>query len=434
MVDFQLVSGYNTTMLYPRNLKSLLLEAIEDTPVVLVNGARQTGKSTLVERLYNVPETNYISFDEVANLSAAKLSPQDFIDNLPDKVILDEIQHVPELFISIKRSVDLNRKPGRFILTGSANVLTLPRLSDSLAGRMEIHTIWPLSQGEINGVKEGFIDTIFGGNQIKFKFKSKLSDTDLINILLRGGYPGAVTKANAQRRTTWFEGYLTTVLQRDVQDLSNIEGLIAMPNLLALLATRSGGLLNFADLSRTLGLPASTLKRYLALLQTIFLIVCLPGWYQNLGKRLIKSPKVYISDTGLLCHLLQISSPAAFKDRTVLGHVLENFVLMELMKQCTWSNVKPQLFHYRSEGGQEIDIILEARDKRLVGIEVKATSSLNKQSFKSLALLRDQVGDSFQCGIVLYTGTNTIGFGERLFAVPISALWETASEPAMSLA
>ena len=189
---------------------------------------------------------------------------------MPDKVILDEIQHIPEIFISIKRSVDLNRKPGRFILTGSANVLSLPKLSDSLAGRIKIHTIWPLSQGEINGLQEGFIDTIFGDKKIKFKFESNFSESELINALLRGGYPGSITKANAQRRTAWFNGYVNSILQRDVQDLAHIEGLIAMPNLLTLLATRAGGLLNFADLSRTLALPASTLKKISRLIANHF--------------------------------------------------------------------------------------------------------------------------------------------------------------------
>ncbi len=216
-------------MLYARNLKPLLLEAIKDTPVILVNGARQTGKSTLVEKLYKLPEANYISFDDVTNLSPAKLSPQDFIDSLPERVVLDEIQHVPELFISIKRSVDLNRKPGRFILTGSANVLRLPKLSDSLAGRMEIHTLWPLSQGEIKGVKEGFIDTIFGDNKPKFQFRTPLPEKELINMLLAGGYPDSLSKTNAERRTAWFKSYITTILQRDIQDLSALKACCPCP-------------------------------------------------------------------------------------------------------------------------------------------------------------------------------------------------------------
>ncbi len=207
-----------------------------------------------------------------------------------------------------------------------------------------------------------------------------------------------------------------------------------MPNLLAILAARTSGLLSFADLSRTLALPASTLKRYLALLQLIFLIVPVPGWYKNLNKRLIKSPKIYLNDTGLLCHLLNISTPAAFKDRQLLGTVLENFVLMELIKQCSWSHVRPQLFHYRTEGGQEIDFILEVGSRKIAAIEVKATSSLNKDSFKTLTLLRDEVKENFHCGIVFYTGTDAISFGDRLFALPISALWETASKPASPLA
>ena len=252
-------------------------------------------------------------------------------------------------------------------------------------------------------------------------------------MLITGGYPDSLNKTNAQRRSAWFKSYITTILQRDIQDLSQIEGLLVMPNLLAVLAARAGGLLSFADLSRTLALPASTLKRYLALLQLIFLTVPLPGWYKNLNKRLIKSPKIYLNDTGLLCHLLNITSADAFKNRQLLGTVLENFVLMELIKQCSWSNVRPQLFHYRSESGQEIDFILEVGSRKIVGIEVKSTTSINKDTFKTLTLLRDEMGDNFQCGIVFYTGTDTLAFGDRLFALPISALWETASKPALPL-
>jgi predicted AAA+ superfamily ATPase len=418
-------------MLYPRNLKSLLLAAAKDTPVILVNGARQTGKSTLVENLHNLPPAHYISFDDLPNFAAAKSAPQDFIDNLPEKVVLDEIQRVPELFIPIKRSVDLNRKPGRFFLTGSANILTLPRLADSLAGRVEIHTIWPLSQGEIRSVKEGFIDAIFSKN--KFQYKSQLKEEELINIILAGGYPESLLRKEASRRNAWFKSYLNTILERDVKELSDIKGLIALPNLLSILTSRIGGLLNFAELSRTAKLPASTLKRYMALLQSVFLVISLPSWHNNFGKRLIKSPKIYLSDTGLACHLLQLSAQALLKNRTLLGPLLENFVLMELMKQCSWSNVQPKLFHFRTESGQEVDFVLETTDRRLVAIEVKASSSVNAATFNSLKLLRNQVKEHFQCGIVLYTGTDAISFGERLFAIPISALWELHTRPASPL-
>ncbi len=437
MVDFQPRRGYNTNMLYPRNLKPLLLAAAKDTPVILVNGARQTGKSTLIKRLYDAPSAQYISFDDLTNLAAAKTSPQTFIDNLPEQVILDEIQRVPEIFVSIKRSVDLNRQAGRFFLTGSANVLALPKLSDSLAGRMEIHNIWPLSQGEIRSKKEGFIDAIFG-NKLP-AFKSQLPERELLEMLLAGGYPESVIRENIKsesinlRRQAWFTSYITSILERDVKELSNIEGLIALPNLLSLLASRIGGLLSFAELSRTAALPASTLKRYMALLQTVFLVVLLPPWHSNFGKRFVKSPKVYLSDTGLACHLLQVTAPALLKNRTLLGPILENFVLMELIKQSTWSSLQPKALYYRNESGQEVDIILETRNRNIVGIEVKVSGAVQVDNFKCLKMLRDKIGDDFHRGIVLYTGSETVSFGDRLFAVPISALWEMGAKPAAKI-
>lgn len=419
-------------MLYPRNLKSELQAAITDTPVILLNGARQTGKSTFLTSMQHESASQVISLDDLVTLQAIRENAQAYLAGLSDeRIILDEVQRAPELFLPLKEAVDRHRIPGRFLLTGSANVLTLPKLADSLAGRMEVLTLWPLSQGEIRQVKEGFIDLLF--SECVLPQVSGLSLQELSELLAIGGYPEPITRKDTKRRGAWFNAYINTILQRDVQELSRIEGLAALPNLLTLLATRTGGLLNTADLSRSLGITNPTLLRYIRLLEAVFLVVSLPPWFSNLGKRLVKAPRLYLNDPGLLCHLLDLNAEGLLQNRNHLGPVLENFVVMELLKQAGWSDKSVRLSHYRTHAGQEVDIILEA-GTRVVGVEVKAASHLTGDHYKGLRYLRDELGDSFHRGIVLYTGQKTVSVDERIWAVPISALWEANSIVAEPLA
>lgn len=408
--------------MYPRNLASMLLEAAQDSPVILLNGARQTGKSTLAQTLYPpARRPPYLSLDDLTVLAAATQSPQDFVDGLPERVILDEVQRAPGLFLALKRAVDRDRTPGRFFLTGSANVLALPKLSESLAGRMEIHTLWPLSQGELRGREEAFVDGVFSADRIERV--EPVGPDALIRAIVAGGYPESLNRDSPRRRDAWFRGYLTTLLQRDVKDLSNIEGLKDLPNLLALLASRAGALLNLSDLARSLGLPNTTLRRYLTLLEAVFLVVPLAAWAGNIGKRLVKAPKLYLNDTGLLCHLLGLNDEALLSDRNKLGPVLENFVVMELIKQAGWSAKQPRIHHFRTQTGQEVDVVLETADGKLVGVEVKAAGTVTEGAFKGLWRLREETGERFRRGIVLYCGEQTVSFGEDLIAAPVSALW-----------
>ena len=413
-------------MLLPRNLKNSLLEAAVDTPVVLVNGARQTGKSTLIKALFADSPTppEYISLDDLALLNAALKDPQSFIERLPDTVIIDEIQRAPELMLPIKYSVDRNRRPGRFFLTGSADVLALPKVADTLVGRIEIHTLWPLSQGEIHGVCESFIDTIFGDSKLKAAKNIELSE--LINIMNIGGYPDALLRETLTRRKNWFDGYITTLIERDVRDLRNIEQLTLMPKLMELIASRAGRLLNYSDIARSLEMKLTTVKMYISLLELLYLIVPVQPWFGDIGKRLVKSPKIYFNDTGLLCHLLGVDATAVIKDGSLLGMVYENFVLMELIKQISWSEYKPRLYHFRTENGDEVDIVLEGRDGRIVGIECKA-NSLARGASKGLQALKELTGKKFHRGIILYTGSHIIGIDKDIEAVPVSALWGTSS-------
>ncbi len=419
-------------MLLPRNPKTALLQAAKDTPVIMVNGARQTGKSTLVKGLYSSSSTPYyVSLDNLATLSSALSDPQGFIENLPERVIIDEIQRAPELMLPIKHSVDQHRRPGRFFLTGSANVLALPKVADTLVGRIEIHTLWPLSQGEIRGRHESFIDTIFGTTKINPASPLKLNK--LATMLSIGGYPDVVQRDTHERRQNWFASYITTLIERDVRELRNIEQLTVMPRLLKLLASRAGGLVNYSDLSRSLEINVSTLKNYLSLFELLFILVPIQPWFGNKGKRLVKTPKMHLNDSGLLCHLLECDARALADDPALRGMVFENFVVMELIKQISWSKIRPRIYHFRTESGHEVDIVLETGDGRIVGIECKSGMKINSDSFRGLRTLKELTGKKFHRGIVLYPGADVLSFEKDFQAVPVSALWETSSGAAPAL-
>lgn len=411
-----------------RHIATSLLDALADTPVVLLHGARQTGKSTLAQWIAAEKHpARYLTLDDAGVLAAARGDPAGFIGGLSGPVVLDEVQRAPELFMAIKAAVDRNRKPGRFLLTGSANVMLLPRLSDSLAGRMEVHKLWPLSCGEREGVREGFIDAVFAPS-LADDGMTRESRAALIKRLLRGGYPTVQGRLSEERQKVWFGSYITTILQRDVRDLANIDGLTALPRLLSLLAARAASLLNLSELSRSFAMPLTTLKRYIALLETIFLIQTVPPWSSNLGKQLIKTPRLVLSDTGLMSHLLGLSESRLGEQPNIIGPLLENFVIMELQKQANWSRRQPRLFHFRTQTGQEVDIVLEDPAGRLVGVEVKAATTVSGQDFKGLRAFASLVGRRFHRGVVLYTGTESIPFGPQLHALPVSSLWHLGAK------
>jgi len=405
----------------PRSLAGNLSAALKDTPVVLLAGARQTGKSTLVQS-GELQQREYLTFDDVGLAAAAKADPNGFISGLATPVTLDEIQHVPEIFRAIKLAVDRDRRPGRFLLTGSANVMLLPKLSESLAGRMEVLTLWPFSQGEIHGTRETFIDNIFSNKPDRLTLKP-LKRASLFELMLAGGYPPVLARQSAARRRAWFGAYVTTILQRDIRDLSSIDDLSAVPRLLSVVASRAGGLLNYADLSRALALPQTTLKRYFALLETAFLVQMLPAWSMNLGQRSIRTPKIYLNDTGLLAHLLGLTPQWLEKDLNLSGSLCENFVMAELWKQSTWSETQPNLFFWRTASGKEVDLVMEDRAGRIVGIEIKAAATLAGYDVTGLRALAEAVGKKWVRGVVLYTGVNVIPFAKDLHGMPLQTLW-----------
>ncbi len=404
-----------------RHITPRVLEALADTPVVLLNGARQTGKSTLVKAISSGGhEARYITLDDLSALGAARHDPSGFIAGQEGPLIIDEVQKAPELFPAIKAAVDRKRQPGNFLLTGSANIFLLPRISESLAGRMEILTLWPFSQGEISGVEEGLVDALFK-DRLSFQGIPPEDQGKTLNRIIGGGYPEAIHRSPA-RRKAWFDSYLTTLLQRDVRDIANIEGLVHLPRLLSLVAIRVPTFLNFAEISRTAAIPQSTLKRYMTLLEATFLIQNIPAWSTNLGKRLVKTPKLVLNDAGLKAHLVGMSGERMLENGSI-GAQLENFVIMELRKQITWNAVQPKMFHFRTQTGQEVDIILEEPGGRLAGIEVKASRTVSSQDFKGLNALKEMTPKRFHRGIVLYMGSEVIPFAANLHALPLNALW-----------
>ncbi|HOB54066.1 MAG TPA: ATP-binding protein [Acidobacteriota bacterium] len=389
--------------------------------MVLLNGARQTGKTTLAQMMATHLGAVYLTLDDAATFALAAGDPAGFIRNLDGPVILDEIQKVPDLFPAIKLVVDQNRQPGRFLLTGSANVMTLPRLAESLAGRMEILPLYPLSAGEIASTAEGFLPRLFGSEFAQWK--PPLADDNIQTRLTRGGYPEAVQREDPDRRGAWFASYISAILQRDVRDLARVEALHTLPNLLQILASRTSGLLNVADAGRDAGLPHTTMTRYLALLETVFLVHRLPAWSRNLGQRLVKAPKLHVVDTGLACHLVGADARRISVERQLLGRILESFVVGELRKQVSWTAPRTALYHFRAATGMEVDVVLEKPDGSIAAIEVKASATLTPTDFAALRALRDQVGPQFHNGVVCYLGDRIIPSGDKLWGIPLPALW-----------
>ena len=405
-----------------RALEGPLWAALSDTPVVMLVGARQTGKSTLAEALVEQRGATYSTFDAPRFLAAARADPVQFIEDLGDTAVIDEVQRVPEIFLPIKASVDRDRRPGRFLLTGSANPLFVPEVAEALAGRMEILTLWPFSQAELEEADGAALTELLFSSQGP-KGLLPVEREDLADRVVCGGFPEAVERGDNERRDQWFSSYITTILERDVRALVDISRLEEMPDLLTALALRSRGPTNRSALSQDLGIPVSSIDRYLVLLERIYLVRRLRGWHNRLGPRLVKSPKLLLCDSGLLCHLLRWDKEHLLSDPTSFGLALEGFVGMELAKAADLDPRDPRLMHYRTSKGVEIDFVLEAADRRVVAIEVKASSTVDAGDFRRFDRLRETLGPRFVRGVVFYTGEHVLPFGDRLEAWPVSTLW-----------
>lgn len=407
----------------PRAITPHLLAALGDTPAVMLVGPRQAGKSTLVKELAAGPHpARYISLDDLRALDAAREDPIGFVEGFDQPLIIDEIQRAPELLLPIKVAIDRDRRPGRFILTGSAQVMLLPRVSESLAGRIEVHTLWPFSQAEIEGVAGQMVDWLL--DELAGPPGAPATPrSELIERVERGGYPEAVARERG-RRDEWLAAYLTAIVQRDLRDLANIERLSEVPAVLASLGARVRAPLNKTEVSSSVGIPRTSLDRYLTLLEHVFLIRSLPAWHTNRIKQITKSPKLLISDSAVLTHLLRTDRRRLGEDAALLGTLVECFVGMELAKQISASPARASLLHMRTARGAEVDFVVEGGDGRIAGIEVKSSATVRRDDFKHLAALRDRLDEEcFVKGVVLYAGSERLHFGERLEAWPLSALW-----------
>ncbi|RJT31479.1 ATP-binding protein [Mesorhizobium waimense] len=405
--------------MYERFVERRVEDALADTPVVLIVGPRRAGKTTLVRKMGNAERT-YITLDDQTVLEAAQSDPAGFIRGL-DRAIIDEIQRAPDLLLAIKKTVDEDYRPGRFLLTGSANVLTLPRIADSLAGRMETIRMLPLARAEIDGKTATFLGRLFEG-KLQGDRGAPVGD-DLVQLVLQGGYPEAIARESERRRQDWSRSYLASVLTRDLRDIADVEKLTELPKFVRLLAEHSGQLVNYSHFGASINVSHKTGQRYVGLLEQVFLVSTLQPWFTNALKRITKTPKLHFLDSGLLATVRGLSLDRVKADRNLFGSLLESFVFSEVLKLMTGSDLRLTPHHFRDQQMREVDIVLERDDGMIAGIEIKASATVKSSDFGGLRTLAEACGNRFTYGVVLYDSADVVPFGDKLAAVPLSSLW-----------
>ena len=407
--------------MFPRFTARLVREALADTPVVFLMGARQVGKTTLVRELID-RDWEYVTFDDSSQAEVARADPVGFIRNLPPgRIALDEVQRVPETLLAIKQAVDENRRPGRFLLTGSANAFLRPQVSGALVGRMEAVRLATLSEGEIAGREPTFLAELLRG---KAPVADQVRVRDhLVRRIVTGCFPEPLQRASERRTHAWYEQYVNALIQRDLSDLPGIARTEAVTRLLRVVAIRSGQLVNLTDLGGRLGLNRVTAGKYLALLEQLFLVDRLPPWHAAEFTRMVRTPKMHAVDTGMMCALRGITRHQLAGNPALLGSLLESFVYNELRKQALWLEEPVTLHHYRDKDKVEVDIVMETASGGCYGVEVRAAASLRSTDFTGLRRFRRVAGKRFRIGVLLYDGDHTTSFGDGLFAVPVGALW-----------
>lgn len=417
------------TSLHPRFAQPRVAEALLDSPAVLIHGPRQCGKTTLARTAGAQLGYTYLTFDDDTIRQSAEVDPMGFVADLPNRAIIDEVQRVPAVFSAMKLLIDRDRTPGRFLLTGSTNVLLVPALADSLAGRMEIVRLHPLAQCEIAESPSGFLEQVFRegfavGSGVRL-------GENLAERITAGGYPVAVARASASRRSAWYRDYVDAIVQRDVREIAKITSLDVLPRLLELVASQTARTLNVSNLAGPFSLSRQTIRDYLTLLERLFLVAELPAWHANHLKRLVKTPKLHMGDAGLAAALLHADSGDLLADRTLLGRLLETFAFNELVRLASFEERPVRFSHWRDRDGVEVDVVME-QGRLVAGVEVKASGTVVSKDFAGLRNLQESLGERFACGVVLYDGESYAPFGERLWAVPVSALWETPANPSAS--
>ncbi|WP_326551537.1 ATP-binding protein [Micromonospora sp. NBC_01813] len=415
-----------TSRLIPRHAAAQVDAALADTRVVLINGARQAGKSTLVRIVAGDRLAERRDLDRAQDHAAATADPVGFVDS-PELLIIDEIQRVPDLLLAIKAAVDEDPRPGRYLLTGSAWLFGTLAAPDALPGRMETIELWPFSQGELDDEPDGFVDAIFTLGP-ELRHESAVTRADYAARIVRGGLPEATSRDDPRRRQRFLDAYVQALIDRDVRQLADIQSKGELRRLVRLLAARSATIIAANSLESVLGLSRPTIARYLQALEEIFLVKRIPGWSRNLGTRATAAAKLIFVDSGIAANEIAVDARALLRPGAPFGPLLESFVLSELSRQLSWSTQSVELSHYRDHSKFEVDAVLEDRSGRVVGIEVKAASTVGPDDFRGLRRLADRLGDDFVAGVVLYTGTATLPFGAKLRAMPVSALWQVSHE------
>ena len=394
---------------------------MSDTPVVLLVGPRQAGKTTLVKQIAaDSGQFRYLTLDDALTLLSAQEDPVGMVRSL-DRAVIDEIQRAPGLLLAIKKSVDEDRRPGRFLLTGSANLMALPTVADSLAGRMDTLSLLPLSQSEISGQTANWLDRVFADRLPAVG--SSVRGDDLVARVLRGGYPEALTRSTDRRRTAWARQYLDAIIQRDVRDVAGIDKLDQLPRFLRALAPMAGQMCNYTQLGGQVGLDGKTASRYLGVFEQMYLLKRVDVWARNRLNRVVKTPKLQFVDSGLLAVLLDLTSEVMQQGRTRFGNVLETFVFGELLKLSTTAQGDHRLMYYRDADKVEVDVVIENAAGQLVGVEVKASATIKESDLRGLKKLAGLAGSQFKMGVLLYDGTEELPLGDRVWAAPLSSLW-----------
>ncbi|MCL2505319.1 MAG: ATP-binding protein [Alphaproteobacteria bacterium] len=426
-----------------RQMSSILEKTIEERPLVYLNGPRQAGKSWLTNHMNIDPQSiNYITFDSPLVLAGVKSDPESFIKSLSDDKlsVIDEVQLAPEIFRYLKIAIDESRTKGRnsrlYLLTGSANLMALPELSESLVGRMAVLTLLPISSSEYKETGINFISRLFN-EDLSYK---KYEDYDLLDVITHATFPelastqkktqknlfGEIENPSLPTSNKWYDHYLTTILQRDIKNIADIRKPEKLVMLLSFLALRAGSLLNDSTVAGLAGISNQTYKNYRDFLVNTFIIFELQSWstQRNLTKRFTKAPKVFFNDTNLLVYMLKRDIYDIFKnDRPAAGHVFENFIATEIMKNAA-SLTDINISHFRTSDNKEVDFVVEKYNGDTVGIEVKLDRTVQKSDFNGLNVLQQAAGGKFKKGIVIYTGNDIVSFGNNLWAVPVCYLWE----------
>jgi len=419
-----------------RRLKEVVLSRLQDESVVVLQGPRAVGKSTLLGELANSLNTGearveIVDLDDLATRTAAQADPALFVRGTAP-IMIDEFQHVPELLDAIKSELNRDGSPGRFVLTGSTRYAALPATAQALTGRAHLIDVLPLSQGEITGSRENFASALLSDPRSLVSMQAPATPREeYIRRVVAGGFPSALRRASPASRTRWFDDYVRLVVERDVMDLSRVRQRRQLPLLLRQLASQTGQILNVANASVALGIEQSTTENYTKLLETVFLIQRLPAWGTTLGSRVAASPKIHMIDSGLASYLLRLSesrlAAASAQSLTEFGHLLETFVVGEICRQLDWLDSPVHRGHWRTRTGEEIDLILEREDGKVVAVEVKAGSQVRASELGSQMALSRKLGDQFLAGVTLYTGTRAYTHDTDFHVIPIDRLWRSTA-------